>query len=152
MRLSESHRLPVPLLDAWDALNDVATLRRALPGCESLLEVAPDEFVAEMAVPLGLATTHLMVYVHRREIEAPHRCTLHFEARTDRTGGTGSAALLLAPDGPAAATLRADIVVDIEGVIGVLGAPLIELAAHEMARQFFEGLRALAPQASRRRA
>ena len=96
MRLSESHRLPVPLLDAWDALNDVATLRRALPGCESLLEVAPD--------------------------------------------------------GPGAATLRADIVVDIEGVIGVLGAPLIELAAHEMARQFFEGLRALAPQASRRRA
>ena len=34
--------------------------------------------------------------------------------------------------------------VSIEGVIGVLGAPLIELAAHEMARQFFQGLRALA--------
>ncbi len=152
MRLSESHRLPVPLVEAWGALNDVATLRRALPGCESLREVAPDEFVAEMAVPLGLTTTRLTVHVHRREIEAPHRCTLHFQSRTDRNGGTGSAALRLEADGPAATTLRADIVVDIEGVIGVLGAPLIELAAHEMARQFFEGLRALAPQASRGRA
>ena len=152
MRLSESHRLPVPLVEAWDALNDVATLRRALPGCESLLEVAPDEFVAEMAVPLGLATSHLTVYVHRRDVEAPHRCTLHFEGRTARTGGTGSAALHLTPDGPAATMLLADIVVNIEGVIGVLGAPLIELAAHEMARQFFEGLRAIAPQAARRRA
>ena len=152
MRLSESHRLPVPLLDAWGALNDVAILRRVLPGCESLLEVAPNEFVAEMAVPLGLTTTHLTVYVHRREIEAPNRCTLHFETRTNRTGGTGSAALRLASDSASSTVLHADIVVSIEGVIGVLGSPLIELAAHEMARQFFEGLRALAPQVSRRRA
>ena len=144
MRLSESHSLPVPLDEAWAALNDVAILRRALPGCESLLQIATDEFVADMAVPLGLTTSHLTVYIHRRDIEAPRRCTLHFEARTERTGGMGSAALQLVPAGSAATALQADIALDIEGVIGVLGAPLIELAAHEMARQFFEGLRALA--------
>ena len=144
MRLSESHTLPVPLDEAWTALNDVAILRRALPGCESLEQVAADEFVAEMAVPMGLATTHLTVYVHRRDIEAPHRCTLHFESRTARTGGAGSAALRLLPEDAAGTRLLADITLAIEGVIGVLGAPLIELAAHEMARQFFEGLRALA--------
>ena len=144
MRLSESHSLPVPLDEAWTALNDVAILRRALPGCESLVQIATDEFVADVAVPLGLTTSHLTVYIHRRDIAAPHRCTLHFEARTDRTGGTGSAALNLVPAGAAATALQADITVDIEGAIGVLGAPLIELAAHEMTRQFFEGLRALA--------
>ncbi len=144
MRLSESHSLPVPLDVAWTALNDVAILRRALPGCESLVQIATDEFVADVAVPLGLTTSHLTVYIHRRDIAAPHRCTLHFEARTDRTGGTGSAALNLVPAGAAATALQADITVDIEGAIGVLGAPLIELAAHEMTRQFFEGLRALA--------
>ena len=144
MRLSESHSLPVPLDVAWTALNDVAILRRALPGCESLVQIATDEFVADVAVPLGLTTSHLTVYIHRRDIAAPHRCTLHFEARTDRTGGTGCAALNLVPAGAAATALQADITVDIEGAIGVLGAPLIELAAHEMTRQFFEGLRALA--------
>ena len=149
MRLSESHALPVALHDAWSALNDAALLRRALPGCESLLQIAPDKFVAEMAVPMGLTTTHLTVHVHRRDVQAPHRCTLHFEARTDRTGGSGSAALQLVSDGAAATTLRADIVGHFEGVIGVLGAPLIELAAHEMACQFFEGLRALAVARSR---
>ena len=35
MRLSESHSLPVPLADAWAALNDL----QVLPGCESLLEI-----------------------------------------------------------------------------------------------------------------
>ena len=144
MRLSESHNLPVPLDEAWTALNDVDMLRRALPGCESLQEIEPDEFVAEMAVPMGLTTSHLTVYVHRRDIQAPRRCALHFESRTERTGGTGSAVLNLVPAGTAASTLHADITVNIEGVIGVLGSPLIELAAHEMARQFFEGLRALA--------
>ena len=144
MRLSESHNLPVPLDEAWTALNDVDMLRRALPGCESLQEIEPDEFVAEMAVPLGLTTSHLTVYVHRRDIQAPRRCALHFESRTERTGGTGSAVLNLVPAGTAASTLHADITVNIEGVIGVLGSPMIELAAHEMARQFFEGLRALA--------
>ena len=144
MRLSESHTLPVPLDEAWAALNDVDVLRRALPGCESLVQIADDEFVAEMAVALGLTTSHLTVYIHRRDVHAPRRCGLHFEARTERTGGSGSAVLQLVPAGTAASTLHADISVAIEGVIGVLGSPLIELAAHEMASQFFQGLRALA--------
>ena len=144
MRLSESHNLPVPLNEAWSALNDADVLRRALPGCESLEQIAPDEFVAEMAVAMGLTTTRLTVYVHRRDVQAPRRCTLHFEARTERTGGSGSALLQLVPAGTAASTLHVDIDVSIEGVIGVLGSPLIELAAHEMASQFFQGLRALA--------
>ena len=144
MRLSESHTLPVPLDEAWTALNDVALLGRALPGCDSLVQLAADEFVAEMAVAMGLTTTHLTVYVHRRDVEPPRRCTLHFEARTERTGGAGSAVLQLVPAGNAASTLHADISVEIEGVIGVRGPPRIELAAHEMASQFFQGLRALA--------
>ena len=144
MRLRESHTLPVPLDVAWTALNDVALLQRALPGCETLVEIARDDFVGEMAVPMGLATHHFTVYVHRRDVDAPRRCTLHFETRTAGTNGVGSAALQLTPDAAATTTLQADIEVNIDGVVGVLGAPLIELAAHEMARQFFEGLRALA--------
>jgi len=56
MRLSVRHILPVPPAEAWSALNDLAVLQQALPGCESLLEIAPDEFVGEMAVaPVGEA-------------------------------------------------------------------------------------------------
>ena len=144
MRLRESHTLPVPLAAAWAASNDVALLQRALPGCELLVEIARDEFVGEMAVPMGLATHRFTIYIHRRDVEAPRRCTLHFETRTAGSNGIGSAALQLTPDGSVATRLQVDIEVQIDGVVGVLGAPLIELAAHEMARQFFEGLRALA--------
>ena len=142
MRLSESHSLPVPQAIAWAALNDLDVLREALPGCESLLEIARDEYVGEMAIPLGLATSRFTVYVHRRDIDAPHRCTLHFETRTTGAGGTGSAALALAPDGAAATTLQVDIAVQIDGLMAQLGAPLIDVVARQMAALFFQRLRA----------
>ena len=148
MRLSESHLLPVPLADAWAALNDLDMLRQALPGCESLLEIADDEFVGEMAVPLGVTTSRFTIYVHRRDVEAPHRCALRFEARAAGAGGTGSAAFALAPDGDEATTLRVHVAVAIDGLMAQLGAPLIDVAARQMAALFLERLGALARRAA----
>jgi carbon monoxide dehydrogenase subunit G len=141
MRLSESHPLPVPQSDAWAALNDLHVLRHALPGCQTLLEIAPDEFVAEMAIPLGLATPHCTVYVHRRDIQAPHACTLHFETRTPGAGGSGSAALRLTPAGDGTTMLQVDLAVAVDGLVAQLSAPLIDIAARQMAALFFERLR-----------
>ena len=144
MRLSESHVLPVPLPAAWAALNDLAVLREALPGCESLIEIAPDEFVGEMAVPLGPVTSRFTLHVVRGDVDAPHACTLRFQTRTAAASGTGEAALRLAPDDAGATTLRADIAVDVDGLLGSLGAPAIEVAARRMAGEFFARLRAAA--------
>jgi carbon monoxide dehydrogenase subunit G len=144
MRFSESHSLPVPPAEAWATMNDLHVLQQALPGCESLLEIAKDEFVGEMAVPLGLGTSRFTIYVHRRDIEAPHRCTLRFETRTPAGGGSGSAALALTPESADATTLQVDIAVEIGGLMGQIGAPLIDLAARQMAALFFERLDACA--------
>ena len=144
MRLRESHVLPVPLPAAWAALNDLAVLREALPGCESLIEIAPDEFVGEMAVPLGPVTSRFTLHILRRDVDAPRACTLRFETRTTGASGIGEAALRLAPDDARATTLQADIAVEVDGLLGALGGPAIELAARHMAGQFFGRLRAAA--------
>jgi|GEM_PF-1067853 len=144
MRLCERHVLPVPLPAAWSALNDLDVLRDALPGCESLIEIAPDEFVGEMAVPLGLATSRFTLYVARRDVDAPRGCTLRFETRTAGTGGAGEAALRLAASADDATELHADIAIEIDGLLGTLGSPAIELAARRLAGEFFTRLRAAA--------
>lgn len=141
MHLSESHPLPLSLGDAWAALNDLAVLQHALPGCKSLLQIAADEFVGEMAIPLGLMTSHVTIYVHRRDIDAPRGCTLHFETRTPAAGGTGSAAMRLTPDGDDATTLQVDVTVEISGIVAQFSGPLIDIAAHQMAGLFFERFR-----------
>jgi len=144
MRLSENHVLPVPPASAWAALNDLAVLRDALPGCESLIEIARDEFVGEIAVPLGVATSRFTLYILRRDVDAPRACTLRFETRSAPASGTGEAALRLAPADAGATTLQADIAVGVEGLLGTLGAPAIELAARRMAGEFFARLGAAA--------
>jgi carbon monoxide dehydrogenase subunit G len=140
MRLSESHPLPVPLADAWAALNDLDVLRQAMPGCESLLEIADDEFVGEMAVTLGPATSRFTIYVQRRDVEAPRRCTLRFETRTAGGGGSGGAAFALTPTGDGASSLQVDVAITIDGLVAQIGAPLIDVAARQMAALFFERL------------
>jgi hypothetical protein len=140
MRLRDNHPLPLPLAHAWALVNDLEVLRQALPGCELLLEIADDEFVADMAVPLGVATSRFTVHIHRGDVEAPRRCTLRFETRTAGGGGSGSAALALAPDGDEAATLDVDIDVAIAGLMAQMGAPLIEVAARGMAALFLQRL------------
>src|SRR5262249_17522834 len=124
--------------------NDLAVLRDALPGCESLIEIAPDEFVGEMAVALGPVTSRFTLHVLRRDVDAPRACTLRFETRSAPDGGTGEAALRLAPADAGATTLQADVAVEVDGLLGTLGAPAIELAARRMAGAFFDRLRASA--------
>ena len=141
MRLSESHSLPVPLVDAWAALNDLAVLQQALPGCESLLQIATDEFVGEMAIPLGLTTSHATIYIHRRDIDAPRGCTLHFETRMPAAGGTGSAAMRLTPQSGDRTTLQVEVAVEVSGVVAQFSGPLIDIAARQMAALFFERFR-----------
>ncbi|MEP6505233.1 MAG: SRPBCC domain-containing protein [Betaproteobacteria bacterium] len=141
MHLSESQALPVPLPQAWAALNELALLQAAIPGCESLLEIADDEFVGELTLPLGPMTGHCTVYIHRREIDAPHGCTLHFEASTTGAGGTGSAALRLVQDSDDTTTLQVSVEVQINGPFAQLAGPFVEVAARQMAAQFFERFR-----------
>jgi len=141
MRLSEGHALPVPLPAAWAALNDLAVLRDALPGCESLFEIAPDEFAGEMAVPLGLVTSRFTLHIVRRDVVAPHACTLRLETRSAVASGAGDAALRLTSDGGRATMLQADIAVEVDGLLGSFGATAIELAARRTAGAFFARLR-----------
>ncbi|MBW8758586.1 MAG: hypothetical protein JF586_13320 [Burkholderiales bacterium] len=144
MRLSESHVLLVPPATAWAALNDLAVLRGALPGCESLIEIAEDEFVGEIAVPLGLLTSRFTLHILRRDVVPPLACTLRFETRSAPASGSGEAALRLAPADAGATTLQADIAVEVDGLPGTLGAPAIELVARHMAGEFFARLGAAA--------
>jgi carbon monoxide dehydrogenase subunit G len=141
MHLSERQPLPVPLPLAWAALNELALLQQAIPGCESLLEIADDEFVGELALPMGPLTGHCTVYIHRREITAPHGCTLHFEASTAAAGGSGRAALRLSADSDEATTLQVDVELQVNGPFAPLAGPFVEVAARQMAAQFFERFR-----------
>jgi carbon monoxide dehydrogenase subunit G len=137
MQLRETRRLPVPLVDAWDALNDLALLQAAIPGCESLAQTGADTFDATMALPVGPLTSRFTARLRRADIDAPNGCTLHFEASTLAASGAGRAAMRLKADGETDTTLDIDIDVRIDGAMAQFGGPLVDIAAQRIASEFF---------------
>jgi len=53
MKLEGSHEVPAPRKKVWDAFLDPKVLKQAIPGCEKLEAVGPDEFKATMKVGVG---------------------------------------------------------------------------------------------------
>ena len=138
MQLRETRTLPVPLARAWAALNDLALLQQAIPGCESLVQTGDDAFDATMALPAGPLTTRFVTHLRRTDIDAPNACGLLFDARTMGGNGSGRADMRLKAAGRAATTLDVAITVEIEGALAQLGNALVELASQHMADEFFD--------------
>ena len=50
MKLEGSHDVPAPRQKVWEAFLDPARLKKAIPGCEKLELVGPDEYKATMKI------------------------------------------------------------------------------------------------------
>jgi hypothetical protein len=53
MKLEGSYDVPGPRQKVWEAFFDPARLKQAIPGCEKLEEIAPDEYKATMKIGVG---------------------------------------------------------------------------------------------------
>src|SRR5260370_11423004 len=53
MKLEGSYEVPAARQTVWEAFLDPAKLKKAIPGCEKLEAVAPDEYKATMNVRVG---------------------------------------------------------------------------------------------------
>jgi len=53
MKLEGAYDVPAPREKVWDAFQDPEQLRQAIPGCEKLEAVGPDEYKATMKVGVG---------------------------------------------------------------------------------------------------
>ena len=53
MKLEGAYDVPAPRKKVWDAFFDPKMLKKAIPGCEKLEAVGPDEYKATMKVGVG---------------------------------------------------------------------------------------------------
>lgn len=138
MRLRVHRSLPVPLAEAWDALNDLALLQWALPGCEALVQTGAQAFEATMALPVGPLIPRFTARLRRDAIDAPRACTLHFEAATAAGGGSGQADMRLRAEGRDATLLEIEVGVRLDGVLARFCGPLVDGAARRTADEFLD--------------
>ena len=53
MKLEGAYDVPAPRQKVWDAFQDPEVLKQAIPGCEKLEAIGPDEYKATMKVGVG---------------------------------------------------------------------------------------------------
>ena len=139
MDMSGERRLPAPRQTVWDALNDPAVLKSAIPGCEKLEATSPTEMTATAAVRVGPIAARFSGKVHLSDIDAPNGYTISGEGQGGVAGFAKGGAKVHLLDADGGGTLLSYAVqAQVGGKIAQLGARLIDSSAKQMADAFFD--------------
>ena len=139
MQLTNTQVLPVSQAQAWEALNDIALLQSAIPGCESITATGENQYEALVVAAIGPVKAKFKGKLRLDKIVAPTSYTLVFEGQGGAAGhGKGSADLRLEASGPRETVLHYTANASVGGKIAQIGSRLVDMAAQKMATEFFE--------------
>lgn len=138
MEIAGEQRVPASPAVVWAALNDPESLRRSIPGCESLESTGAHEFTGVVRVKVGPVSATFKGKVELTDLVEMQGYTLTGRGQGGAAGfAKGSARVRLHPDG---AGTRIDYVAttDVGGKLAGVGGRMLEGVARKMAADFFD--------------
>jgi carbon monoxide dehydrogenase subunit G len=138
MELSNTRIVPAPPATVWTALNDPATLKACLPGCESLERTGDNEFRVVMAARVGPVSARFNGRMTMSDVDPPTAYTLHFDGQGGAAGfARGEARVTLAPEGDEQTAMTYVAKAQVGGKLAQIGSRLVDGAAAKMTDDFF---------------
>lgn len=138
MKMSGSRALPAAQTAVWKKLNDVAVLRRCIPGCESLERLSDDSLKAVVAVKIGPVSARFNGDVALTDLDPPNAYRLSGTGNGGAAGfASGGANVRLAPQN-GGTLLSYDVDAKIGGKLAQVGNRLIDATAARLANEFFD--------------
>ncbi|MGH7119799.1 MAG: SRPBCC family protein [Acetobacteraceae bacterium] len=138
MEMSGERRIPAPRRKVWDALNDPAVLKVAIPGCETLERLSDNEMKATAAVRIGPIAARFNGKVTLSDLDPPNSYTISGEGQGGVAGFAKGGAKVRLADAGEDTLLHYDVNAQVGGKIAQLGARLIDASAKQMADNFFD--------------
>jgi len=142
VKISGTYTLPLSQERAYAVMQDPEVLARAIPGCESLEKVGPDEYRMKMKMALASLSGAFEGKVRITEQTPPNSFRLVVEG-TGRIGfvkGDGLLKLTPADGGETVVAYEGDA--QVGGTIAAVGQRLIDGTAKTMIKKFFDKLAA----------
>jgi carbon monoxide dehydrogenase subunit G len=138
MTMSGEYQLPVPRETVWEKLNDAATLKACIPGCEQLDKVSDTEFQAVAVTKIGPVKAKFKGKVTLSDIDPPNGYKISGQGDGGVAGFAqgGATVTLAAKDG--GTLLSYAVEAQIGGKLAQLGQRLINGAAKKVADEFFK--------------
>ena len=136
MKIEGSNDIPAPRDRVWSAFLDPGVIATAIPGCEKLEGIGPDEYRAVMKVGVGPVKGTFEGKVRLFDQEPPHRYRMAVEG----TGGPGfvrgeAVMELTEAEGGTRVAYNADV--QVGGLIASVGQRMLGGVSRMMLDQFF---------------
>src|SRR5262245_43383499 len=136
MKLEGAYDVPAPRPEVYEAFLDPKQLKKAIPGCEKLEAVGPDEYKATMKVGVGGVKGTVEGKVRMSDKQPPESYKMAVEGSGGPGFIRGEAVISLAEAGAGTrVTYNADL--QVGGLIASVGQRLLGGVAKMMADKFF---------------
>ena len=149
MKVSGTYTLPVAPERAYRTLQDPAILEQAIPGCESLDEIGPDEYLMKMKVLLAALSGQFEGKVRIADQSPPtsFRLIVEGSGRVGFLKGDGLLRLCAAETGNGSTVVSYEGDAQVGGTMAAVGQRLIDGTAKMMIKKFFDKLALLTQEA-----
>ena len=136
MKLEGAYEVPAPRQKVWEAFQDPQQLKQAIPGCEKLEAIGPDEYKATMKVGVGGVKGTFEGKVRLSDKNPPESYKMAVEC----SGGPGfirgeTVITLTEAGGGTRVAYTADL--QVGGLIASVGQRMLGGVSKMMADQFF---------------
>jgi len=141
MEMTGEQLIPASVKATWDALNDPAILKDCVPGCESIDQVAENEYQVLMTARVGPVAAKFKGKLVLSDLNPPRSYSIAFEGQGGVAGfGKGGAQVSLAAEG-AGTKLSYSVKASVGGKIAQIGSRLVDMAAKKLAEDFFQAFK-----------
>jgi len=139
LKITGSHELPVDVQRAYELLLDPDVLARALPGCDELVRIGPDEYEMRLKVAIASVQGLFSGKVRITDRQPPDSYRMAVEG-TGRIGFVKGEGLMKLSSKNGATELNYDGDVQVGGMIAGVGQRLIETSARMIIKRFMDKL------------
>ena len=139
MKIAGCHSLPVEAERAYTMLQDPEVLAKAMPGCDQLTRIGPDEYEMKMKMAISSIQGLFAGKVKIDQQNPPHSFRLAVEGRGKVGFMNGSGMIQLTPhEGSTEVAYHGEV--QVGGMIASVGQRLVETTAKFVIRKFFDKL------------
>jgi carbon monoxide dehydrogenase subunit G len=144
MEMSGEYRIPAPREEVWAALNDPEVLQKSIPGAESVIKVADDEFEAVAKAKVGPVSARFKGKVKLTDIDPPNGYTISGEGNGGAAGFAKGSAKVSLTEADGGTLLSYTVSAQVGGKLAQIGQRFIESTASRMSQEVFDNFSQLA--------
>ena len=144
MEMKGEYTIPASRTQVWAALNDIAVLKAAIPGCDSMNKLSETEIEAVVTAKVGPVKASFKGVVTLSDLDPPNGYSIRGEGKGGVAGFAKGGAKVRLSDVAEGTLLSYDVDAAVGGKLAQIGARLIDSTAKKLAAEFFASFSKLA--------